>query len=500
LLGHRGPDFAEILNIEKLSFGHVRLSIQDLTAEGNQPFTNGKQVLLYNGEIYNSLYLKKKFNLKNSISSDTKILFEGLNRYGIKFLHHVDGMYAILFFDGNCIFLARDPAGIKNLYYHFDEGDLIVSSEIKLIKKHIKLHTDQTSKIIFESFRFIPGPHTMYKEVKKLVSGEILKFKIQNNQLTLQENSEILFQPSKISFNNTIKNQLISDVPVAMLVSGGIDSSLLSSIYGNLKYYHSTNKTGFKSELGRVRKNKFLKDNLQVLELDNGVLDNTIVEQLEEPVSANSVVFLDSLMKSIKETVIIAGQGGDELFFGYTRYRIALLYDIVSNSQISYTLLKRIKTKLSNYIIQLIDAENNIERISILLNGISSNHLHKENLDEIMNKYPDFEKLNKLSLLEAIVEFDRKYSLPDELLMYTDKISMRYSKEVRVPLLSLNIKRLKPYSFEGIINVIFPKITLRLKSIKNGVYPSLKKIGFEYDMRLSKKKLQEQVWTVLSRE
>ena len=121
----------------------------------------------------------------------------------------------------------------------------------------------------------------------------------------------------------------------------------------------------------------------------------------------------------------------------------------------------------------------------------------KDNTRVLSELYPDFALWNSLTLTEAIVKFDREYSLPDELLVYTDKISMLYSKEVRVPLLDLSITRLHPMSFQGILNILFPKITLRVLAARSGVFPSMRKIGFDYDVGVSKRVFQDWFWREL---
>lgn len=496
ILHHRGPDHQGILRRDGFSFGHVRLSIQDLSSHSNQPFYDDNNVLLFNGEIYNCNELIERFDLEADGRSDTAVLFEGLTKIGQRFLNYVNGMYAVLFYDGESLVIARDPAGVKCLYYSLGDDYLSISSEIKGLVNITNPRINEDLEATYKLLRFIPAPLTAYEGVSKLKAGECISFKKEKDgNISKVNSSKIEYQGVKHNIKFAIRSQLVSDVPVAALISGGVDSSLISTALDQIKYYHATNVSGYKSEIKNVLKNKFTKECLNILTIDNLIQDKRIVNVVEEPISANSVYFLSELMANINETVIIAGQGGDELFFGYNRYRLALLYDTINYFGLS-SLIKRIKFNgVLLRLQELFHFNDKIEQVALLL-GASPSDL-KNSTTVLSELYPDFALLNSLTLTEAIVKFDREYSLPDELLVYTDKISMLYSKEVRVPLLDLSIKRQSPMSCHGILNILFPKITLRILAASSGVFPSLKKIGFDYDIGMSKRKFQDWFWSEL---
>jgi asparagine synthase (glutamine-hydrolysing) len=496
LLNHRGPDYQAIERRDGMSFGHVRLSIQDLSSRSNQPFCDDENILLFNGEIYNCDELVNRFGLDVDYSSDTAVLFEGLVKIGTDFLKYVNGMYAVLFYDGDSIVIARDPAGVKCLYFTVGYESLCISSEIKGLVNLKELSLRSDLEIIYKLFRFIPAPLTAYEGVNKLQAGELISFKRNENGIFSQVKREkIEYQGRRHRIRTAIRSQLISDVPVASLISGGVDSSLISTAVEGIKFYHAKNDSGYKSEVNNVLNNKFVRQNLNIINIDRLSLESHIISVIEEPVTANSIYFLRELMANINETVILAGQGGDELFFGYKRYRLALVHDILRFCGFS-SLLKRLKmdgelSRLTN----LFGFNKNIEKIALLL-GADPKDVHRS-VKFLSSLYPQFDLMDNLTLTEAIVKFDREYSLPDELLIYTDKISMLYSKEVRVPLLDLSIIRIEPCSFQGLINLFIPKFTLRLLAISRGVFPKWVKIGFDYDLGIPKSTFQNFVWKEL---
>lgn len=492
---HRGPDYQSLLHIEQMNFAHVRLKIQDLSDDSNQPFTDGKNVMLFNGEVYNAKELCAEFNLKSNYKSDTSVLFEGLSKYGTDFMNSVNGIYAIVYFcnDNKSISFLRDPAGVKNLYYYIENNKILICSEIKSFSTHKSLLADNDFKDIFNLFRFIPSPHTVYRDIKKLRAGELIKITL-NHSYDIQEilKDKIEYKKSNnFKIGEILNHQMISDVSISTLVSSGVDSSVLSAGISKGKCYHANNKSGKFSELDKVKINKKIQNRLHVLNVDSESNLEDLLQIIEEPVSANSIHFMDALMSNINETVIFAGQGGDELFFGYNRYRVAFLYDLLKFLRL-LKFIPKSKYKIFRILKQLSKFKYNITRIGYLINTGFDGVIEE---DLIINKYPEFKMYQNENLLSSLVNFDREYSLPDELLMYTDKISMYYSKEVRVPLLDLNIKRLKAYSLNGIINIIFPKIYLRFFCWKNGVLPSYKKIGFEFDNGISTREFQNKVWT-----
>lgn len=259
LLNHRGPDDSGnwIDTKNKIYLGHTRLSIIDLSHEGRQPMQSfdGRYIIVFNGEIYNykkmkaELHTKKKYNLGSV--SDTRVLIEYIASFGLKkTLASIEGMFAFMIWDKKKkeIFLSRDIYGEKPLFYFCDNDSFIFSSELKCIKRFLStnLRIDEESSKLYACLGYIPAPLTIYKEVFKVIPGELVTIKegivmkkekffdFTKVKTDLISTKEDIFYKTDRLIDESVKKMMIADVEIGSFLSGGIDSSLTTAIMQNI--------------------------------------------------------------------------------------------------------------------------------------------------------------------------------------------------------------------------------------------------------------------------
>jgi len=235
---HRGPDATNIFISDQISLGHNRLSIIDVREVANQPMTTdeGRYTLVFNGEIYNFQEIKKELSEYTFVTNgDTEVILKGYQKWGKEIFSKLNGMYALAIWDTHTkeLVLARDPQGVKPLYYSIQNNQLIFSSEIKAILEHpIERVLDKEAFALYMDVLYVPAPFTMFKHVSKLEAGttltfldgivtkEVISFKAAASGVANAKTLETLV-------DDAIQRQLISDRPVGVFLSGGIDSSVV---------------------------------------------------------------------------------------------------------------------------------------------------------------------------------------------------------------------------------------------------------------------------------
>lgn len=360
-LEHRGPDDKGLFIENNLGLGHRRLSILDVSEAGHQPFLseNGRYVMVYNGEIYNfkDFYPELKNNgFAIRTGSDTEVLLKLFQLYGLKMLHRLNGMFAFVIWDKKerKLTAVRDRMGVKPLYYSFYKQTFYFASEQKALFTAgvpLKMAQDGLEEYIFN--RFVAGENTLYENVKKVLPGHILTLH-ESGKTTSEKwwdlKTEIQNQPKiknpvewfRETFDDSIKLRMVSDVPVGVLLSGGLDSSsILASLHQqNFKDIQTFN-IGFKekehneSHLAKMMSDKF-GYGFHTMQLEDNNLFDKLVNSTyfqDEPImhlSEPHILALAALAKpSVK--VLLSGEGADELMGGYVRYK-ALKYPSLLNS------------------------------------------------------------------------------------------------------------------------------------------------------------------------
>lgn len=353
VLAHRGPDAEGIVTEEdgRIILGHRRLSIIDLSQKGNQPMQlpDEKLVITYNGEIYNFKDLRKELETRGEkffSASDTEVLLRGYKIWGIeKLLERINGMFCFALYDGRKkeIFLVRDRVGIKPLYYALYNNSLYFSSEIQgllaIWPAERKLNLQSFS--LYLNFKFTPSPLTLFDGIKRLQPGTYAQCDLNGGMSIRQYWHPLTKRKSPNEQKNTIEiinneithaveRRLVSDVPIALFLSGGIDSSMIAAKLNELHIQNlTTYSIGYKDQkkfnelvFSRMVADRYPLDYHEILtdsrEAERLLLDEKLI--LDEPISDVVWIPLYLLCKQAHQDhfkVILLGEGSDEQFVGY---------------------------------------------------------------------------------------------------------------------------------------------------------------------------------------
>lgn len=496
-LYHRGPDRQSFYYDEQsgVLLIHARLAIQDLSQAGNQPMTSvcGRYVMIYNGEIYNHLELRKQLECETTIQwqghSDTETLLMMVTCWGLeKTLSVIVGMFAIALWDKKSkrLELVRDRMGEKPLYYGRQEGVFLFASELKALKPHpaFQAEIDSGNIMQFLQFGYIPAPQSIYRDINKCEPGHQITLDAKGHlianqaywSLSDQINVETIWQESQ-AINHleellvrSITEQQISDVPLGAFLSGGIDSSTIVALmqhYG--KKQVKTFSIGFEEQ--GFNEARAASDIASYLDTDHCELyvsakdAMAVIPQLpmvyDEPFADSSQIPTWLVARLAKESVkvVLSGDGGDELFAGYSRYVHAL--PIWQKWRYRSPVLKKMAKSVLNFLspsqwdqlfhylpgVEIRQPGYKIYKLADLLNagnfnsfyyslvtrrGVESLGLHGERPCQV--QIPDLR-----TALTALQYMDVTQYLPGDILTKVDRAAMSHSLEVRIPLLDHRI-------------------------------------------------------------
>ena len=484
-IAHRGPDDEGYFIAGPLGLGFRRLSIIDLSG-GHQPMSDQEESvwIVFNGEIYNFPELKRELQGYGHIfqtNSDTEVIIHGYKQWGDEVLNRLNGMFGLAIWDvrRKRLLVARDPFGIKLIYYRIDGDTLYFGSEMRAIRATVPgpSEIDATSLDLFLRYRFTPSPHTILKGVKKLAPGT--KLTVEDGVCRVSRWYRFKpepFSPAKSPaqakdellslYKDAIKRQLISDVPVGLLLSGGIDSGMLLALMNLNGKSWPTYSIGYGSsyaddELADAAETaRVLGSNHTSITITKSIFEQNlpkIVATLEEPIAASSIVPMYFVCQRARRDVKVAlvGQGPDELFGGYKRHlgvRYGSLWaDLPSwvRTPIASTvsalprneMLKRGVRSLANP-----DRLRRYQNVLSLLPAGRVEGLFQDGLlpdeagDTILDCWQDMNELmGGTDELGGLQFLEVRSTLPDELLMYADKLSMAHGLELRVPFVDKEI-------------------------------------------------------------
>ncbi len=557
---YRGPDDSAFFTDSGISLGMRRLSIIDLKKD-LYPLTNETKdvFLVFNGEIYN--FKKLRSNLKQKghkfkTDSDGEVMIHLYEEYGINFLNHLNGMFAICIYDAKKkeFLIARDRVGIKPLYYYFSKGNFVFASEIKSILSLNSIKREVNLKALnhYLALRYNPLEETMFKGIKKLLPGHYISFDLKDKTMSVMEYWNYSLKQTKKAkkskkyyekeilalLKDSIKKRLISDVPLGVFLSGGIDSSAIVALMSEIKQ-EMKKETGDNSPIKtysvgfekgeKVNETKYAKQVSElfgtehkefILSPDIIKLLPKIVEHTDEPMADPALIPLYLLAEEAKKTstVVLTGDGGDELFAGYDHHRflkaVSKADKVPLFRKFGPVITKMIPLSLWNKFHKyssdlgkdayrrgsmVIKAmKHNKAKAYYDLMGVFDDEQRKELLRKDYYQPIDYKEINEKffqgkkegkknkssDYLNQVLSFDTKTLLAEQFLMKTDRMTMAQSIEARVPFLDHRLVELafqipSKYKLKGLSDtkhILKKSLEKQKKLPKNILYR--KKQGF----------------------
>ncbi len=498
---HRGPDDNGIFIDEKtgVHLGHNRLSIQDTSSHAHQPFTSDCEnyTIIFNGEVYNFQTIKselQKLGHHFRSNSDTEVILYAYKEWGIESVHRFIGMFAFVIYDKSKakLFLLRDRAGVKPFYYYVKDNAFLFSSELKSFQEHNSFSKIINKEILpfYFQFAYIPAPHTIYENCFKLKPAHYIIYDLKNSSYEMHQYWDIhdfyhmdKFQKDEKKILKELENllidsyqlRMISDVPVGVFLSGGYDSSSVTALLqDNQNEKLSTFTIGFEEKefneandaqqiatlLGTKHQEKYCTQEEML------ALIESLSFYYDEPFADDSALptMLVSQLAKEQVTVALSADGGDEIFFGYSKYFALNKVMQIQSYKIKYLFLKTMVNLLNEQSIlflnsllpkskkqanivtkfnkfkSMINAQTKEEmfiRASSKVEATFLNKILKDGAFKNFEKtaFSEFNMLKSLNPLDQMMAMDYKTFMVDDVLCKVDRASMSVSLEGREPLL-----------------------------------------------------------------
>lgn len=468
-LAHRGPDASGVFDDEGITLSHRRLAIIDLSPEANQPMkdASGELVIVFNGEIYNYKELRSELagQYEFATQSDTEVILAGYRAWGKEVVSRLNGIFSFALYDtrDKSLFLARDHMGVKPLYYSWEGGRLIFASELKSILAHgIPARVDMESFNQYLRVLYVPEPRTMIEGIRKLPPGHLMTLRngslaIERYYAPLPSNKRWQYAEARIAVREVVQSavmrQLVADVPVGIYLSGGIDSSAVLSEAISANKRIKTFSVGFELEegeeeekfnrdfkLARETAKHFGADHHELIVRSEDVAGSLeeVIGSIDDPVSNPTAIAMYHLSRFAKKhvTVVLNGNGGDELFGGYERYRMGRRADIIGLILgLKYLVPQRIREAIDmSALDRLVQFE--FEKDFRLEKVVK--RIYLKPVAEVKKYFAKYMS-GSSDKTEALMLADLTSWLPDQALSLGDKMSMQGSIEERVPLLDREV-------------------------------------------------------------
>ena len=473
---HRGPDASGEYHSKRWSLGFNRLAIIDLRPQGNQPMksSDGRYVIVFNGEIYNFAEIRAELGDYHFQSkTDTEVILAAYSRWGEKCLEKFNGMFALAILDTQTeeLFIARDRIGIKPLYYYWNDGKFIFSSEVKALFAHpIQREINQVALNMYFRMLYVPAPYTIWKHIFKLEPAHFMK--VSGGSIIVKrywkyseapivtDRREIEMEIERL-LKDSVRLELVSDRPVGVFLSGGVDSTIVTGLMNEITPHVRTFSVGYEeteeadkynNDLNIARRTaEYFGTQHHEYKLSADDIINNLpksIYHMDEPIS-NHIQAVNMLLAEAvnkEATVVLGGDGGDELFGGYERYYYLDLIDRlrkipaplrknpVTNSIFGLIGARDLYTKLnhSDPVKRYLDFfAQKEDRVASFLRRPFNEPGSLEN--EFGRLY--FRDMPDIGMTRLAMRTDVLSWLPNESLVRSDKMSMAASIEQRVPFL-----------------------------------------------------------------
>ncbi len=472
-ISYRGPDDSGVYSDGPVGFGHLRLSILDLSPKGHQPMTythKGRTVVItYNGEVYNFLELRMQLQQKGyhfESETDTEVILAAYLEYGTQCVELFNGMFAFVIFDKEkqLLFGARDRFGKKPLKYYLDKEQFIFSSELKAILTHpIPREVDEEAVNEFLTLQYVPAPRTGFRDISKLEHAHYFILSLadglfaKHRYFSLDYSQKISLSVSewedriRSELTAAVSRRLISDVPVGAFLSGGIDSSAVVACMSKLCDQVKTFTISFKeqgfdeSTYARTVADLYHTDHHEFevgpKDLQSSIED--LIIHYEEPYADSSQLPTYLLSKQTRDyvTVALSGDGGDENFGGYTKHQA---FVALRKHPFLVRLLQMTPAGLFPEKVQVVrefanaSMTNQYFNLSGFFDEVSKRKLYARSKHFLLGRDRFAQELKHLSsyaIADQVMWLDFNHYLPDDLNVKMDMASMRHALEVRAPFL-----------------------------------------------------------------
>ncbi len=484
----RGPDDGDIWISEsnQIGFGHRRLSVIDISSRGRQPMRDAVgNSLTYNGEIYNFKDLKVEFQNEHFQSdSDTEVLMKGLAQHGASYLSKLDGMFAFGFYDhrAKSLLLAVDPAGKKPIYTYWDGRRFAFASEIKALLCLEGGDFSIDHECVKESliFGYVPYPHTIYRRIRKLPAGHFQLIDFAKGPAPVQQYWDVPLGQTRHTLSyadakselrhlvgRAVEKRLMSDVPLGSFLSGGLDSSIVAleaakrvsprklktfaAAFANDRLSHQYDESKF----ARAVAQRIGSDHHEIEIAAGAENAREIMSRFGDPFGDSSAIPTFLICREAKRhlSVVLSGDGGDELFGGYLRFRAALMSEkyktlwqlllspmasparwLGAKPRSAFGKMQRFQSALGRPLIERLALWNSFFSESDLESYLGEK---TPGFDEQIRLWDD--RTKGLQIGEKILYYNYKTYLFDDLLPKVDRMSMSHGLEVRSPLLDRDL-------------------------------------------------------------
>lgn len=510
---HGGPDGRGVFSNGIFSLGHCRLSLIDLSDTASQPMQDEAtgNVIAFNGEIYNFSELRNELQKLGHVfksHSDTEVILKAYAQWGKKAFEKFNGMFAFAIYDksNNKILLVRDANGIKPLYYSTSNNQLIFSSEIKAFKELMPDENDYW-KILFLSYGFIPEPYTKYENVFMLEAGAILEFNLSNYKINISKfeyvsNISTTYKDIteiKYSLLEAVNRHLISDAPIGLFLSGGIDSSILTILASASSDDINTLSINF-SELEYSEKKfqdlivSITNSHHHSYELNNSIFDQNIESiYYSYDLPSNDGVntwFISKFAKENNLKAVLSGLGADEIFGGYPSFkRVNQLKKLQSFKNVILPLSKILSKKLKR--LEFLKLDENVSDYLLLRGFYSPSQValilnaDVNNVCEVLNSNKPNTTL-KISSIEDVSSIERNIYMRNQLLRDSDSMSMQHGVEIRVPFLDNEFQSLIKTIKSDVLFEVPGQKSLLIKAFKDVLPDNIwnrPKKGFQFPFK-----------------